>query len=176
MGKTPMPLRLSNLRFLPYRADRRIDMSIVVCPKCGAKNRVTDELAGRLQPVCGRCGTKLDGNATSAHSSAHPLEVTDDTFARDVLGAGSTPVLLDCWAPWCGPCRLIAPVMNELAAAAGGRYIVAKLNTDENPGVGERFQIDAIPTLLIFKNGQLVDRLVGLQPKAAIERKLLAQL
>ncbi|HEX8912305.1 MAG TPA: thioredoxin [Humisphaera sp.] len=151
-------------------------MSIVACPKCGAKNRVSDELTNRLQPVCGKCGTKLDGSAASPAAAAggHPLEVTDESFARDVLGAGGKPVLLDCWAPWCGPCRMIAPVMEELARSAAGRFVVAKLNTDENPETAGRYQIDAIPTMLIFKNGQLIDRLVGLQPKATIERKILA--
>jgi thioredoxin len=149
-------------------------MSILVCPKCGAKNRVADQASDRLQPVCGRCGTKLSAEASSTAEGAHPLKVTDESFARDVLGAGATPVLLDCWAPWCGPCRLIAPVMEQLAGQAAGRFIVAKINTDENPGISQQFQIDAIPTMLIFKNGQLVDRMVGLQPKEKIERKLQA--
>lgn len=149
-------------------------MAIVVCPKCGAKNRVAEQAVDRLQPVCGRCGTKLSlGGEAAAAGGAHPLEVTDESFEREVLGAGATPVLLDCWAPWCGPCRLIAPVMEELAAGAAGRFRVAKINTDENPGVSSRFEINAIPTMLIFKNGQLVDRIVGLQPKERIERKLM---
>lgn len=154
-------------------------MAIVICPKCGAKNRVAEQAADRLQPVCGRCGTKLSlsGESPAAgrgQDAGHPLEVTDNTFEREVLGAGATPVLLDCWAPWCGPCRLIAPVMEELAAEAAGRFRIAKINTDENPGVSSRFEINAIPTMLIFKNGELVDRIVGLQPKEKIERKLAA--
>ncbi|CAA9429061.1 MAG: Thioredoxin [uncultured Phycisphaerae bacterium] len=155
-------------------------MAIVECPNCGVKNRVDEQAAERLQPVCGRCKTRLAvpanaGNASAAAAGGgHPIEVTDATFERDVLGAGPTPVLLDCWAPWCGPCRMIAPIMEQLAAEAGGRFVVAKLNTDENRQVATRFQIDAIPTMLIFKNGQLIDRIVGLQPKQAIERKVLA--
>lgn len=155
-------------------------MAIIVCPKCGAKNRVAEQAAERLQPVCGRCGTKLSLTGEAAVGGAaggaggHPLEVTDASFASDVLQAGATPVLLDCWAPWCGPCRLIGPVMEQLAAESAGRFKVAKINTDENPGVSQQFGIDAIPTMLIFKNGQLVDRLVGLQPKEKIERKLMA--
>jgi thioredoxin len=157
-------------------------MLIVECPACGAKNRMDERAAERMQPVCGRCKARLDpatatagsGGGAAGSSGGHPVEVTDATFARDVLAAGPTPVLLDCWAPWCGPCRMIAPVLEQLAAEAGGRFVVAKLNTDENPRVARQLQIDAIPTMLIFKNGQLVDRLVGLQPKQAIERKVLA--
>jgi thioredoxin 2 len=154
-------------------------MAVVACPNCGAKNRVDEQTAAQMQPVCGRCGTKLaaasGGNDQAARHSGgggRPVEVTDATFARLVLGAGATPVLMDCWAPWCGPCRTIAPVMEQLAAGADGRYVVAKLNTDENPRTASQFQIDAIPTMLIFKHGKLVDRLVGLLPKSAIERAL----
>lgn len=146
-------------------------MSIVVCPNCGAKNRVDEQAAKTKRPICGRCKTPLD---LSAAASTHPVVVTDATFADAVLKAGPTPVLLDCWAPWCGPCRLIAPVMEELAGSSAGRYVVAKLNTDDNPRTAGQFQIDAIPTLLIFKGGKLVDRLVGLQPKPEIERRLAA--
>ena len=150
-------------------------MAIIQCPRCGAKNRV-EERGSRVRPVCGRCGTPLpaggNAGASDAPHGGKPVEVTDATFARDVLGAGETPVLLDCWAPWCGPCRMLAPVLEQLAAESGGKYVVAKLNTDENRGVASQFSIDAIPTLLIFKNGQLVDRIVGLAPKQAIAQKL----
>lgn len=149
-------------------------MAVVQCPTCGAKNRVDERAAERMRAVCGRCGTALrvPPGVHPHGGGGKPLEVTDATFARDVLGSGATPVLVDCWAPWCGPCKLIGPVMDQLAAEAGGRYVVAKLNTDENPRVAGQFRIDAIPTLLIFSGGRLVDRLVGLQPKQAIERKL----
>jgi thioredoxin len=151
-----------------------VPMSIITCPKCGAKNRVAEQALDRLQPVCGKCGTKLNASASASVAGAHPVEVTDESFASEVLGAGSTPVLLDCWAPWCGPCRLIGPVMEQLAAESAGRYKIAKINTDENPRVSQQFEIDAIPTMLLFKSGQLVDRIVGLQPKEKIERKLMA--
>lgn len=149
-------------------------MAIITCPNCGAKNRVDETAAKTQQPICGRCKTRLPAPDVSA-DTGHPQVVTDATFQQIVLGAGATPVLLDCWAPWCGPCRMIAPIMDQLAAEAGGRYLIAKLNTDENPRVSGQYQIDAIPTMLLFKNGQLVDRIVGLQPKQALERKLMAQ-
>jgi thioredoxin len=138
---------------------------IVSCPKCGAKNRV-DDRAGSMRPVCGRCGTALP-----ATGSASPITATDANFG-DVVLAASAPVLLDCWAPWCGPCRMLTPTIDALAAESDGKYIVAKLNTDENPSTASSFNISSIPTLLIFHHGKLVDRLVGLQPKGVIASKL----
>ena len=146
-------------------------MPIVACPNCGTKNRVDDTRARALQPVCGKCGERLPAATASAATSGKPLIVTDATFADDVLGA-SAPVLLDCWAPWCGPCRMIAPTIDQLAAESAGRYVIAKLNTDENPRTASEYRIDAIPTMLIFHRGQLVDRIVGLQPKQTILAKL----
>ncbi|MBA2340281.1 MAG: thioredoxin, partial [Pyrinomonadaceae bacterium] len=105
-----------------------------------------------------------------------PLTVTDASFAGDVLNAGARPVLLDCWAEWCGPCRMIAPVLDQLAAESGGRYTIAKLNVDENPRTAAQFGIQSIPTMLIFKNGQLVDRIIGAQPKQAIAARLAAHI
>ena len=140
--------------------------NVITCANCGAKNRVDSSRAVRETPVCGRCGQALPVGA------AEPLVVTDATFERDVLGAGGVPVLVDCWAPWCGPCRMVAPTIDALAAEAGGRYVVAKLNTDENPRTAAAFRISSIPTLLIFRDGRLVDQLVGVQPKPVIAQRL----
>lgn len=148
-------------------------MAIATCPSCGAKNRVEDR-GPNQHPVCGRCGTALDAGASAGAGAAHPTVVTDATFAQIVQGAGATPVLVDCWAEWCGPCRQLIPILDSLAAEAAGRYVVAKLNIDENPATAQKFSIRSIPTMLIFKNGQLADTLVGLQPKAAIQKRLLA--
>lgn len=149
---------------------------IVTCTNCGAKNRVDDEAATKnLQPVCGKCAAKLSVVATGEPTAmSKPITVTDASFAQDVLGAGDRPVLLDCWAEWCGPCRMIAPMLDQLAAESAGRYIIAKLNVDDNSQTAARFGIQSIPTLLVFKNGNVVDRLVGAQPKQAIAARLAA--
>ncbi|MGE5610349.1 MAG: thioredoxin [Bacillota bacterium] len=148
-------------------------MSIVTCPKCGTKNRIDPERSQTLQPVCGRCGTLL---SIPSPTSTEPLTLTDQIFASTLAAAGSRPLLVDCWAPWCGPCRQIAPAIQQLAAESAGQYLVAKLNVDENPRTASTFNISSIPTLLIFKNGQLVDHLVGLQPKPTIAARLSAHL
>lgn len=146
---------------------------IATCTKCQARNRIDEHAASAQQPVCGRCGTPLRFSATgNSANGGKPRLVTDASFEHEVLGAGSTPVLVDCWAPWCGPCRTIAPVLDELAAEANGRYVIAKLNVDENPQTSGRFSIRSIPTMLIFKNGALIDTLVGALPKQAIATRL----
>jgi thioredoxin 2 len=148
-------------------------MAVVTCQSCGARNRV-DEGAGvrRRRPVCGKCGAALEVPAGASGGTPKPLVVTDATFAREVLERRGLPVLMDCWAEWCGPCRMIAPVLDELAAEAKGRYLITKLNVDENPRTAQQFGIRSIPTMLIFKDGALVDRLVGAQPKQAILARL----
>ncbi len=145
-------------------------MVVVACAKCGTKNRVDPARATDKQPTCGKCGAQLALKPDEILDK--PITVTDGTFETAVLGVRNKPVLLDAWAPWCGPCRMVAPALEQLAAESKGRYVVAKLNVDENPRVAEQFRIQSIPTLLIFKNGQLVDRLIGAQPKDVIARKL----
>src|SRR5256885_1660339 len=142
---------------------------IITCPNCGAKNRVDETRARTLDPVCGRCKTKLP---VPHAASNHPAELTDANFDTFLQSAGATPVLVDCWAPWCGPCRMLTPIIDQLAAESNGRFIVAKLNTDQNPRVASLFRIDAIPAMLIFKNARLADKLVGLQPKQSIVQRL----
>ena len=149
-------------------------MAIVACAQCGARNRVDEQAASFSQPVCGKCGAKLQASASSGAASGKPITVTDASFAREVLEVSGIPVLLDCWAEWCGPCRMIAPALDQLAAAAEGRYLIAKLNVDENPQTSAQFGIRSIPTMLIFKNGQMVDRIVGAVPKQSIAARLAA--
>jgi thioredoxin len=145
-------------------------MQVITCPNCGAKNRVDQTLARGRQPVCGRCGSPLP--TASPSSTGHPIAVTDATFADTVLAVRGKPVLVDIWATWCGPCRMLAPTLDQLAAESDGRYVIAKLNVDENPHTAARYQVSGIPAMLIFKDGQLVDQVVGLAPKQAIAAKL----
>ena len=100
-----------------------------------------------------------------------PVEVTDTTFSTEVERS-ATPVLLDMWADWCGPCHMLAPTIDQLSSELAGRVKVAKLNIDENPGIANRFGVRSIPTLLVLKGGKEVDRLVGVQPKQEIVRRL----
>jgi thioredoxin 2 len=141
---------------------------VVTCPSCGAKNRVTE--AKRRQKgviVCGRCKAPLQ----TAAGPIHPVVVTDATFTAEIEQS-PRPVLLDLWAPWCGPCRTLAPVIEELAQELAGRVKVAKLNVDENPATAARYGVQSIPTLLVLEHGRVVDTLVGAQPKAAILARL----
>jgi thioredoxin 1 len=105
-------------------------------------------------------------------ASEHVLELNDSTF--DQVVASSAVLLVDFWAPWCGPCRMIAPVIEELGAELAGKVTVAKVNVDEAPGVSGTHKITAIPTLMIFRNGALVERITGLSSKAALLEKLQA--
>ncbi len=104
-------------------------------------------------------------------TAIHPLEVTDATFTQEVLRSAE-PVLLDCWAPWCGPCRFMAPIMEELARTLHGSVKVAKLNVDDNPRTASSLGIRSIPTLAVFKNGRLIGTMLGAAPAAHVEARL----
>jgi thioredoxin 2 len=141
------------------------DTQLIDCPSCGVKNRVPlSKIAQGLQPSCGRCNEPLP-------LDSKPLSVTDGNFASAVERS-PLPVLLDMWAPWCGPCRMVAPVIEELAKQMAGRMRFGKLNVDENPATAARFGVQSIPTLLILDRGREIDRIVGAQPKAAIVQRL----
>ena len=103
--------------------------------------------------------------------SAAAVNVTDDTFAEAVLSS-ATPVLVDFWATWCGPCRMVAPVLEEIAAEKSGQLIVAKLDVDANPATARDYQVVSIPTLILFKDGKPVKRVVGAKGKAALLREI----
>jgi len=141
------------------------DPLMIRCPVCAATNRVPREKVEQgLRPKCGRCKNVLP-------IELKPLTVTDATFAADVVGS-QLPVLVDAWAVWCGPCRMIEPIVDELANEMVGRARIAKLNVDENPIAASRFGLRSIPTLLVIKGGQEVDRILGVQPKMEILKRL----
>jgi thioredoxin 2 len=138
---------------------------LIPCPTCGVTNRVPQaNIDQKRTPVCGRCKTPLRVSST-------PITVTDATFAAEVERS-PLPVLLDMWAVWCGPCQLVAPVVEALAAELAGQVRVAKLNVDENPVTAARFNVRSIPTLLVLRAGREVDRMVGAQSKAQIAQRL----
>jgi len=141
------------------------ESKVVTCTNCGARNRVTMSASFAKVPVCGKCGTTLSLTPTL------PSTITDANFVASVAGS-ELPVLLDLWAAWCGPCRMIAPVIEELASELSGRVLVGKLDVDANPQTASRFGVQSIPTFLILKDGREVDRLVGVQPKSSILQRL----
>jgi thioredoxin 1 len=100
-----------------------------------------------------------------------PSDVSDTTFQQEVLEA-DTPVLVDFWAPWCGPCRMVAPVVEELAEEYNGKVKFVKLNTDDNTSTASNYGIRSIPTLLLFKGGQIVDQVIGFRPKGDLKRSI----
>jgi thioredoxin 2 len=134
------------------------DAALVACPSCGATNRVPSARLGE-DPTCGRCGTEL--------LPGHPVELTDANFDR-VVAASPLPVVVDFWAPWCGPCRQMAPHFAQAAGQLKGRVLFAKVNSDDNPGVSSRFAIRSIPTLVKLQGGREVDRLSGALPASQV--------
>ncbi len=142
------------------------DSVIIRCAKCGTKNRVP-KLRLSDRPVCGKCRTALP----AVQTFSHPVVVTDQTFQPEVLGYPG-PVLLDCWAPWCGPCHIMAPILNQLARDYGGQVKIAKLNVDQNPITASRYHVMSVPTLLLFKKGQLINALAGALSEDQIKQQL----
>jgi thioredoxin 2 len=126
---------------------------LVICPNCGRRNRVPAAAAGI--PRCGQCHQPLPWITDAA----------DDTFA-DIAEAADLPVLVDLWAPWCGPCRQVSPVLAQLATELAGQVKLVKVNVDESPKLQQRFSVQAIPALLVLSRGRVVARQVGAAPAA----------
>lgn len=132
---------------------------IVECGSCGQRNRMPFSGA---ETRCGRCKTPLP-------PIAEPVEIPSAAAFDNAVAASSRPVVVDFWAPWCGPCRMVAPELIRVAATNGGRYLVVKVNTDAIPELGERFGIRSIPTMAVFEGGREVGRTTGARPAADIE-------
>jgi thioredoxin 2 len=134
--------------------------TILACPSCATKNRIG--AVPRGTPRCASCKTPL------------PWIVPADESSFAAESDASVPVLVDFWAPWCGPCRMVEPVLAQLAGERAGALKVVKVNVDENPRLAARFQAMSIPLLVIMRAGQEVDRVIGAVPKAQIEQRLAA--
>jgi thioredoxin 2 len=132
---------------------------ITTCPSCGQRNRV---VFSAKETRCGRCKAALP-------PAGEPVEVPDARAFDALVRDAAQPIVVDFWAPWCGPCRMVAPELVRVAASNAGRLIVAKVNTDENAELGERFRIRSIPTMAIFHGGKEVARTAGAMPAAEIE-------
>jgi thioredoxin 2 len=132
------------------------------CSSCGQKNRVVYNHLGDAVK-CGRCKTDLSATTT-------PLEVDTTADFDRLVAHSSIPIVVDYWAPWCGPCRMVAPELAKVAARSGGKFLVVKVNTDALSDLGERFRIRSIPTMAVFSGGQEVKRTTGARPAADIEQ------
>jgi thioredoxin 2 len=133
-------------------------MAIIGCPSCGARNRVGPIASGF--PRCPRCKSELPW----------VVDADDQTFAAEVNA--SVPVLVDFWATWCGPCRMISPVLEDLAGQHTGQLKVVKVDVDANPTLAARYGAQSIPLLVVIDHGREVDRIVGALPRAALEQRL----
>ena len=136
--------------------------SILVCAACGKRNRIRSSERGA--PHCGSCGKALPWL----------VDATDATF--DVEARSSVAVLVDLWAPWCGPCRFVSPILEELSREFAGRLKVVKVNVDENPILTRRFDAMSIPTIVVLRGGRVVDRIVGAMPKGDLTVRLTPHL
>ena len=143
------------------------DSLIVACTRCGAKNRIPKERLGE-RARCGKCHSPLSPGPSFPDRAE---EVSDGSFQREVLDFPG-PVLVEFHAPWCGYCKMLSPVLDQLAAEYAGRVKIAKLNVDQNPQTASRYGIRSTPALFFFKNGNIRDQVLGAVPKAEIERRL----
>jgi thioredoxin 2 len=140
-----------------------MEESVVHCPQCGTSNRLKSPSPDQT-PICGKCKNCLPWI----------LNASDISFRKELETA--TPVLVDFWAEWCAPCRMTAPVLEEVARDEAGQIKVVKVNVDQNPTTAGRFNIQSIPTLILFKDGQAVETLVGAISKKALMERLAPHL
>jgi thioredoxin 2 len=133
-------------------------VSVLTCPNCGKGNTIRPSPRG--VPHCGACGTRLPWL----------VNATDDTF--EIEAAAAPAVLVDLWAPWCGPCKIVGPILEQLAKDFAGRLKVVKVNVDHNPRLARRFDASSIPTLVVLRDGRVVDRIVGAMPRDQLTIRL----
>ncbi|MEQ1909107.1 MAG: thioredoxin [Vicinamibacterales bacterium] len=143
----------------PLRIDER--GLLATCPQCGQVNRIAFEKLGHAVR-CGQCKTAVD-------AAAGPLEVGNSADFDQLIAHSAVPVVVDYWAPWCGPCRMVAPELEKVARRADGRFLVVKVNTDALNDLGQRYAIRSIPTLAVFSHGREVGRTSGARPANDIE-------
>jgi thioredoxin 2 len=136
-----------------------MEHSIAACVRCGTKNRISSSSRSQV-PVCGKCGNPLPWIVSG----------TDSSFQEEI--SSFLPVLVDFWAEWCAPCRATAPVLDGLAGDKAGRIKIVKVNVDQNPATAGRYNIRSIPTMILFKNGNIVDTLVGAMSKDALLQRI----
>ncbi len=166
--KNRIPQGRLQQRPLCGKCRKPLDDIIIHCLACGKKNRIPEEKIER-KALCGHCGFLL-----VAHAHQEQITVlSDDSFYREVVAAAGETIIVECFAPWCAPCRTLEPILEELAAQYSGGAKFAKLNIDENPLTASKYSIRSVPAILFFKNGDLIDRMVGLRPKKDIEQLLL---
>lgn len=132
---------------------------VVPCPGCGARNRVPGAAAGT--PSCGKCKAPLPW-----------IVDADDNSYGEVVESSKLPVLLDLWAPWCGPCRMVSPALEKLAIGFAGRVKLVKVNVDQSPRTQARFEVQGIPTLIVLQEGRVLDRQTGAAPEPALRQWL----
>jgi thioredoxin 2 len=137
---------------------------VVSCAQCGKRNRLTYERLGQTFR-CGDCHTELE-------LPTHPIDVLSQSCFESLTRRSALPILVDFWAPWCGPCKMVAPELAKVAANSNGQFLVAKVNTEELPIVAQQFRISAIPTLVLIRSGRELARKSGALPASAIQQFL----
>ncbi len=134
---------------------------LMACPSCGSTNRLAYHTLERTVR-CGKCQTTLP-------APSHPVEAGEAVFDT-LIASSSIPIVVDFWAPWCGPCHAMAPELETVARRMAGHVVVVKVNTDAEPALGQRFRIRSIPTIAVFRNGREITRAAGARPAADIEQ------
>lgn len=133
---------------------------VIACGNCAQRNRIPYERLG-AEVRCGQCKTAIT-------LPAHPIEITAAAAFNALTSKSSLPVFIDFWAPWCGPCKMVAPEVEKLASLANGQFVVAKMNTDEVQQIAREYQISSIPTMALFHNGRELQRISGARPAASL--------